>query len=88
MKISTLENIYKQKKEGIDKMPNVLISTIYSAPDPIMLIITKLGIDKLILIIDEDPDEKQKSSYNLINKALGNVIEVKTIKTKVYPRNL
>jgi len=84
MESSTLENIYKQKKGDTDKMPNVLISTIYSAPDPIMLIITKLGIDKLILVIDEDPDEKQKSSYNLINKALGNVIEVKLIKTKVY----
>ena len=87
MEKDTSEKIYKasneQKNQG-GNMTKVLISTIYGSVDPIMSIATKVGIDRIILIIDEKPSEKQIKTLELLKKSLGNVIDIKTIKTKVY----
>ncbi len=84
---SSKEKIYKESDiptvKGVE-MAKVLIATVYSAVDPVMLTATKLGIDRLIMVIDNKPDATQKKSFELIKKALGNVIEIKTIKTEVY----
>ena len=61
----------------------VLIATLYS-PDPVLLASTKLGPDRLILLIDNKPSEEQEASLKLIQNSLGKVIEVKAVKTDVY----
>ncbi len=61
----------------------VLIATLYN-PDPILLASTKLGPDRVILLIDETPDKEQEKALKLIQESLGKVIEVKAIKCAVY----
>ena len=61
----------------------VLIATLYSA-DPVIFAVTKLGPDRLILLIDKTPNKEQDASLKLIQDSLGKVIEVKAIKTSVY----
>lgn len=61
----------------------VLIATLYN-PDPIILAATKLGPDRLILLLDEKPDKEQDKALKLIQSSLGKVIEVKAVKCAVY----
>ncbi len=61
----------------------VLIATLYSS-EPVILATTRLGPDRLILIIDNKPDSKQSKSLEIIQKSLGKVLEVKTVKTDVF----
>ena len=61
----------------------VLIATLYSA-EPVLLASNRLGPDKLILLVDKDPNNEQEKSLKLIKDSLGKVIEVKAIKTDVY----
>lgn len=61
----------------------VLIATVYNA-DPVLLATTQIGADRLILLIDEKPNEIQEASLKLIKESLGRVIDVKTVKTKIY----
>jgi len=61
----------------------VLIATLYSS-DPIMLATTRLGPDRLVLLIDKESNSEQDKSLKIIKESLGNVIDVKTIKTDVY----
>ena len=93
-----MENEYKQNylkadspinsEENIDNIyenmgKKVLIATIYG-PDPVLLAATKLGPDRIILLIDKEPDKQQEASIKLIQDSLGKVIEIKTIKTDIY----
>ena len=71
-----LEKVFRTKKK-------ILIATLYSA-EPVILATTKLGPDKLILLIDQEPTEKQKKSLKLIKDSLGKVLEVEDVKTHVY----
>ncbi|VVB65841.1 Uncharacterised protein [Candidatus Gugararchaeum adminiculabundum] len=61
----------------------VLIATVYS-PEPVLLASTRLGPDRLILIIDKEPDKEQSESLQLIRESLGKVIDIKEVKTDVY----
>ncbi len=61
----------------------VLIATLYS-PDPVMLATTRLGPERLILLIDKEPDKEQEAAVKLIKESLGKVIDVQVIKTEVY----
>ena len=69
--------------EGDFMGKKVLIATLYS-PDPVILASTKLGPDRLILLIDKTPNKEQDKSLKLIQDSLGKVIEVKAVKTDVY----
>ena len=71
-----LEKVFRTKKK-------ILIATLYSA-EPVILATTKLGPDKLILLIDQEPTEKQEKSLKLIKDSLGKVLEVEDVKTHVY----
>ena len=68
-------------KESMSK--KVLIATIYSA-EPVLAAANKVGPDRLILLVDKDPNEKQKKSIKIIDDSLGKVIDVKKIPTSVY----
>src|SRR3989338_1519710 len=61
----------------------VLIATLYS-PEPVILASTRLGPDRLILLVDKEPSKEQNDSLKLIQESLGKVIEVKSVKTDVY----
>ena len=61
----------------------VLIATLYN-PDPVILACTKLGPDRLILLVDKKPGKEQEKALDLIKKSLGKVLEVKTVKVDVY----
>ena len=61
----------------------VLIATLYN-PDPVMLATTRLGPDVLFLLIDNEPNKEQSESLKKIQELLGNVIEIKPVKTEVY----
>ena len=69
--------------EGVTMGKKVLIATLYSA-EPVILATTRLGPDKLFLLIDKEPSKEQNDSLKLINDSLGKVIEVKAFKTEVY----
>jgi len=61
----------------------VLVATLY-ASNPVILATTKLGPDRLILLIDNKPNKEQDTSLKLIQNSLGKVLEVKAVKTDVY----
>lgn len=61
----------------------VLIATVYKA-DPVLLAAMRLGPERLILLIDKEPDEEQSKALKLIQESLGKVVDVKTVKTEVY----
>ena len=61
----------------------VLIATLYN-PEPVLLASTRLGPDRLILLIDKDPDKEQREALELIKDSLGKVIDVKEVKTDAY----
>jgi len=61
----------------------VLIATLYSS-EPVILATTRLGPDRLILLVDKEPSSEQEKSLKLIEDSLGKVIDVKIVKTDVY----
>lgn len=64
-------------------MTKILIATLYIF-EPIVAAVTKISAERLILLIDKEPDEKQSKSLEVVKQTLGSVIEIKTIKTDVY----
>ncbi len=66
-----------------DIMAKVLIASLYS-PDPVLLAATRLGPERLILLVNEKPSDEQEKSLKLIKESLGRVVDVKEMKCKVY----
>jgi CRISPR locus-related DNA-binding protein len=77
-----MDNLINNEKTESD-MVKVLIATLYSA-DPVLLAANRSGPDRLILLIDEKPDEEQTKSLKLIKESIGRVVDVKEVRTKVY----
>ena len=73
------EDIPKQTNMG----KKVLIATLYS-PEPVLLATTRLGPERLILLVDKTPNKEQDAAVCLIQDSLGKVIDVKIVKTDVY----
>src|SRR3989338_4608861 len=61
----------------------VLIATLFS-PDPVILATTRLGPERLILLVNKEPSKEQENSLELIQESLGKVIADKVVKTDVY----
>ena len=83
-----MENYIKEssilKQEGGNDMgKKVLIATLYS-PEPVILATTRLGPERLILLVDKEPSSEQEKGLKIIEDSLGKVIEVKVVKTDVY----
>jgi CRISPR-associated protein Csa3 len=68
---------------GEDMGSKVLIATVYNV-EPVMLSVTKIGPERLILLVDTEADKIQKASLDLIKKSLGSVLDIKVIKIDVY----
>lgn len=64
-------------------MTKILIATLYVF-EPIIASATKMSADRLILLIDKNPDKKQLESLEILKKSLGSVMEITTVETEVY----
>lgn len=64
-------------------MAKIIIATMYHS-DAVMAAATKFGADRLILLIDKRPDKTLQDGLNLITKAIGKVVEIKTVKIDPY----
>ena len=64
-------------------MTKILLATLYVF-EPVIAVSTKISADRLILLIDNEPDEQQQKSLDIIKQSLGSVLEIKTVKTDVY----
>lgn len=64
-------------------MVKILLATLYSF-EPIIAASTKIGADRLILLVDYKPDKTQQKSIDLINDSLGSVLKIDTVNTDVY----
>ena len=64
-------------------MTKILIATLY-AFEPVMASATKISADRLILLVDEEPDKTQQKSLDIIKQSLGSFLEIKTVATDIY----
>lgn len=78
-----LFNLSNLEVETDNMGKKVLIATLYG-PEPVLLAATKLGPDRMILLVDKETNKQQDNSIELINNSLGKVIEIKIVKTDVY----
>jgi CRISPR-associated protein Csa3 len=76
-----IEDNKPQNEEIMGK--KVLIATLYN-PDPVILASTRLGPDRIILLINKESTKEQETAVKLIQDSLGKVIDVKTVKIDVY----
>ena len=64
-------------------MTKILIATIY-AFEPIIASTTRISADRVILLIDKNPDEKQLESLKILKQSIGSVMEIITVETEIY----
>jgi len=64
-------------------MSNILISTIYEGPS-VIFAIKKFDIDKVILLVDTKPNEKQRNSMKSVREIFGNIVEIGEERIDVY----
>ncbi|MDO8563671.1 MAG: CRISPR-associated CARF protein Csa3 [Nanoarchaeota archaeon] len=79
-----MESYKNEVDEGILNMgKKVLIATLFS-PEPVILATTRLGPERLYLLVNKEPTKEQEASIKLIQDSLGKVIDVKIKKTDTY----
>lgn len=61
----------------------IMIATVYSY-EPIIKSVISLGTEKLILIIDNNPNQEQELGINKIKETLSEYVEIILFKTKNY----
>jgi CRISPR-associated protein Csa3 len=61
----------------------VLIATLFN-PEPVILATTRLGPERVYLLVNKEPTKEQEASIKLIQDSLGKVIDIKIKKTDVY----
>lgn len=64
-------------------MTHTLISTIYSL-EPVMFCITHFSPKKIVLLVDEESNEKQSEAVRMLNETVGKVLEMELKKTSLY----
>ncbi|MEM4397701.1 MAG: CRISPR-associated CARF protein Csa3 [Candidatus Woesearchaeota archaeon] len=64
-------------------MTKVLIATLYKA-EPVLLFLTRIGSERVILLIDEKPNDEQLNNLKLIKESIGKVVDVKEVKCSTY----
>ncbi len=81
-----MESYIKQEEPLISEEnmgKKVLIATLFN-PNPAMLSTTRIGAERIFLLMSDQPEPKQDASFKLIKESLGKVIEVKAIKVNMY----
>src|SRR3989338_1374576 len=71
------------EEDKIKTMKKVIIAKVYG-PDPLLFAANKMGPDRMILIVDNEPSKKQEETVDLLKSSLGRVIDISVVKTKVY----
>lgn len=61
----------------------VLIATLYGA-EPVLMAIARLGVERVVLLIDHKPDKIQQESLEKIKTSLGKAVKIETLKTSNY----
>jgi CRISPR locus-related DNA-binding protein len=61
----------------------VLIATLFN-PEPVLLATTRLGPEKIILLVSKNLVPEQEKAIKLIQESLGKVIDVKIVKIEIY----
>ena len=61
----------------------VLIATLYGA-EPVLMAIARLGVDRVVLLIDYKPDKTQQEALEKIKNSLGQAVKIETLKTSNY----
>jgi len=61
----------------------VLIATLYGA-EPVLMAIARLGVERVVLLIDFKPDEIQQEALEKIKNSLGKAVRIETLKTSNY----
>ena len=61
----------------------VLIATLYGA-EPVLMAIARLGVERVVLLIDHKPDKIQQESLEKIKTSLGKAVRIETLKTSNY----
>lgn len=61
----------------------VLIATLYGA-EPVLMAIARLGVERVVLLIDHKPDKTQQESLEKIKNSLGQAVKIETLKTSNY----
>ncbi|MFW6046429.1 MAG: DUF6293 family protein [Candidatus Woesearchaeota archaeon] len=64
-------------------MRKSIIATVYSF-EPVIASVTKQGASELHLLIDHNPDSIQQKAIDSIKSALGDYVNIRTIRTKIY----
>jgi CRISPR locus-related DNA-binding protein len=64
-------------------LAKVLIATLWNS-DAVLLSVTKIGPERLILLVDQEPKDKQADNLKMIKNSIGRVVDVKEIKCKTY----
>jgi CRISPR-associated protein Csa3 len=77
------EDVFSPNEVVVNMSKKVLLATLYNS-EPIILAATRLSPERLILLIDKEPNKEQSESLKLIQSSLGQVIDVKVVKTEVY----
>lgn len=78
---SVKEETGPQTPETMGK--KVLIATLFH-PEPVLLATTRLGPERIILLVSKEPTKEQDTSVKLIQDSLGKVIDVKVVKIELY----
>jgi CRISPR-associated protein Csa3 len=61
----------------------ILISTIYEH-NSLMLCATRFSVEKIILLVDNEPKPEQKEAIKIVKSALGGVVDIKEVSVAVY----
>lgn len=64
-------------------MPKILIATVYQ-PYSIIAVTNRFSIEKIMMLIDKQPDETMTASIALLEASLGSVIKIEKVKTEIY----
>lgn len=78
-----METYINLENQNMTMRKKVLIATLFN-PNPAMLSTTRIGAERIFLLMSDQPEPKQDASFKLIKESLGKVIEVKAIKVKMY----
>lgn len=64
-------------------MKKVLIATLYGS-EPVLMAIARLGVERVVLLIDYQPDKIQREALEKIKASLGKAVKIETLKTSNY----
>jgi CRISPR-associated protein Csa3 len=78
-----MEMLINENTPSTSGMVKTLIATLYNT-DSVVLGVTRIGPDRLYLLVNKEKDEQTEKSLKVIQDTFGKVIEIKVIRVDVY----